>query len=152
MPTLTPHLWFNGDCSKAIEFYQRAFGAELLAKPVPSPGGDGVLHAMLRIGSSPIMMADAWPGSWEHGPKGSATMGLWVYVKDCDALLERATNAGCEVLMPVMDAFWGDRMGKVKDPFGHCWAIATHKYDLTPEEIEAGKNQWHASSGDEAAS
>lgn len=149
MPTLTPHLWFNGDCKQAIAFYQQAFGAELMAPPVPSPDGKGVLHVMLKIGTSPVMMADAWPGAWEHGPKGSATMGLWLYVADCDALFARAHKAGCEVMMPVMDAFWGDRMGKLKDPFGHCWAIATHKYDLTPEEIGSGQQQWQASLGDD---
>ena len=61
---------------------------------------------------------------------------FWVYVKDCDFLFNRAVEAGCEVLMPMEDAFWGDRFGKVKDPFGHCWAIASFKWILTPEEIE----------------
>ncbi len=88
------------------------------------------------------MMADAWPRSWEKGPESSATAGLWVYVKDCDALYERASMAGCEVLMSMMDAFWGDRMGKVKDPYGHCWAIATHKWDLTPEEMKQRQEKW----------
>ncbi len=148
MHTLTPHFWFNGDCNRAIEFYQKAFGAELLAPPALTPDGKGVLHVMMRIGSSPIMMADAWPKSWEQGPRDVATMGIWVYVEDCDALFARAMKVGgCEVMMAPMDAFWGDRMGKLKDPFGHCWAIATHKLDLTPEEIEAKQKQWMTSQG-----
>jgi PhnB protein len=144
MHTLTTHLWFNGNASEAVEFYQKAFGAELAAPVATGPGGKGVMHAMLKIGDSHIMMADAWPGNWEKGPESAATAGLWIYVKDCDALFARATEAGCEPIMPAMDAFWGDRMGKVKDPFGHCWAIATHQWVLTPEEIEQRHQEWMA--------
>ena len=145
MHTATPYLWFNGNCAEAIQLYQKAFGAKLSGEVATGPGGDGVMHAMLRIGDANLMMADAWPGSWEKGPETAATMGLWLYVEDCDALFERAAGAGCEVVMPMMDAFWGDRMGKVKDPFGHCWAIATHKWEYTPEEIEQGMQEWLAS-------
>ena len=127
MHTITTHLWFNGNCKEAIEFYQKAFGAELAAPPVPSPDGKIIMHAMLRLGDSNIMMADPFPESWEQGPKESASAGMWVYVDDCDALYNKAIEAGCEVIYPMMDAFWGDRMGKVEDPYGHCWAIASHK-------------------------
>ncbi len=88
------------------------------------------------------MMADGWPGAWERGPNKVATAGLWVYVDDCDALFKQATDAGCQVLMPLEDAFWGDRMGKVKDPYGHCWAIATHKWVFTPEEMKKRQQEW----------
>lgn len=142
MHTLTAHLWFNGNCLEAIEFYQKAFGAELVTPAVTGPNGKGVMHAMLKLGSSHLMMADAWPGGWESGPKAGATAGLWLYVEDCDALFQRATKAGCEVVMPLMDAFWGDRMGKLKDPFGHGWAIATQKWVLTPEEMQARQQDW----------
>ena len=142
MHTLTPHLWFNGNCQEAVAFYQKALGATLTAPVVMGPGGSSVLHAMLAIGDSPFMLADAWPGTWEKGPDGSSTVGLWVYVEDCDALFKRAADAGCETEFEMMDAFWGDRMGKVRDPFGHCWAIATHKLVLTPEEIEEGQQAW----------
>jgi uncharacterized glyoxalase superfamily protein PhnB len=142
MNTLTTHLWFNGNCAEAVEFYQRAFGAELAEPVVPGPDGKGVMHAMLRFGDSHVMMADAWPGSWETGPEGSATAGLYVYVDDCDRLFKRATEAGCDVIFPVNDMFWGDRMGKVKDPFGHCWGIATHKWVYTPEEMQRGQEDW----------
>ncbi len=147
MNTLTTHLWFTGNCGEAVEFYQIALGAEPAGPVVHAPDGKGVLHAMLTIGTSHVMMADAWPGGWEQGPEKSATAGLWVYVEDCDALFNRAVEKGCEVVMPMEDAFWGDRMGKVKDPFGHCWAIASHQWEYTPEEIEKGQQEWLKSMG-----
>ncbi len=144
MHSVTPYLWFDGDCHQAIDFYQKAFGAELTSPPVPGPGGQTVMHSMLKIGDSNIMMADAWPGSWEHGAGKGATATLWVYVKDCDALFKKAVNAGCEVLMQMEDAFWGDRHGKVKDPFGHCWTIATFQLEFTPKEMSEREQEWLA--------
>ena len=142
MHTLTPHLWFAGNCTEAIAFYQRALGAEPVGEVAHSPDGKSVWHAMLKLGDACFMLADAMPGAWEQGPRESATAGLWVYVADCDALFRRALDAGCEQVWELMDAFWGDRMGKVKDPFGHCWAIATHQWDLTPEEVEERMQAW----------
>lgn len=142
MSTITVHLWFNGNCSQAIEFYQKAFGAELAGPVAHAPGGKGVMHAMVKLGNSHVMMADAWPGAWEKAPQSSATAGLFVYVDDCDKLFDRATKAGCETIFPMADMFWGDRMGKVKDPYGHCWAIATHKWLMTPEEMKQGQDEW----------
>jgi len=142
MQQLTAHLWFNGNCREAVDFYQKAFGAELHSPMVDGPDGKSVLHAMLKIGDSNLMMADAWPGNWEQGPKDHATTGLFLYTEDCDALFERALNAGCEEMDEMMDTFWGDRMGKVKDPFGHVWAIATHKWIMTPEEMKKGELEW----------
>jgi len=142
MHTLTTQLWFDGNCNLAIDFYQKAFGAELIAPIVEGPGGQGVMHAMLKFGDSQIMMADAMPGSWETGPKDSATASLWIYVEDVDTAYNQSVKTGCEVIYKVMDAFWGDRTGKVKDPFGHTWTIASHKWDYTPEEIEKGQKEW----------
>jgi len=142
MHTITMHLWFNGNCKKAIDFYEKVFEAKSVAPPVPTPDGKGVMHAMLKIGDSNLMMADAWPKNWEQGPKSSATASLWLYVEDCDALYDRAVEAGCEVVEEMMDAFWGDRNGKVKDPFGHCWSIASNKWIVTPEEMQEGMNEW----------
>jgi len=142
MHTITPHLWYAGDCARAIEFYQEAFGAELAAPVAHAPGGKSIMHAMMRLGDSHVMMADAWPGAWEAAPKGSATAGFFIYVEDCDRLFERAINAGCETIHPMADMFWGDRMGKVKDPFGHCWGIATNRWIMTPQEIEQGQKAW----------
>ena len=136
MPTLTPHLHFNGNAREAVEWYRRALGAELQGEMVPSPDGEGIMHAMLRIGESPFMAADVWPG-WEKGPEQSTSVGMWIYVEDCDSLWERAMKSdGATVLMPMADMFWGDRMGKLKDPFGHAWSIAT-QIELSEEEKEA---------------
>lgn len=142
MHTITPHLWFNGEAAAALDLYQRAFGAEVVGDVAKGPDGKSVMHAMLRFGTSHVMIADAWPGNWERGPTDAATAGLWVYVNDCDALFRRAAAAGCEVTMPVADMFWGDRMGKLKGPYGHTWAIATHKEVLTPEEIHEREQAW----------
>ena len=142
MHTITTHLWFNGNCNEAVEFYLRAFGAKLVAPPVATPDGNRIMHVMLKLGDSNIMMADAWPGNWEQGPKQNSSASLWLYVEDCDALYNQAIKAGCEVVEEMMDAFWGDRNGKVKDPFGHCWSIASHKWILTPEEMQARMGEW----------
>ena len=142
MQTITPQLWFDGDCHQAIDFYQKAFNAKLATPPVPDPGGQSVMHAMLSIADSSIMMADAWPDGWEHGAGKGTTGSLWIYVEDCDAWFKQALDAGCTMLMPLEDMFWGDRLGKVKDPFGHCWTIATHQLDPTPSEMSAGEQEW----------
>ncbi len=145
MNTLTTQLWFKGDCDKALDFYQKAFGAELVGNVARGPGGKGIMHAMLKLGNAHIMVADAWPGAWERAPQDGATAGLFIYVEDCDRLFERATAAGCEVLFPMGDMFWGDRMGKVKDPFGHCWGIATNRWIMTDEEVEKGQEEFFKS-------
>ena len=147
MNTVTTQLWFDGNCGEAIEFYKQAFGAEQLGHIAYGPDGKSVMHAMVRIGDTNIMMADAWPGQWETAPTDKATAGLFVYADDCDAWCDRAIEAGCESLYPATDMFWGDRMGKVKDPYGHCWGIATHKWVLTPEEVQKGQDEWLASMG-----
>lgn len=145
MHSLTAQLWFNGNCKKAIEFYQKVFDAELLGPISTDSKGNYICHAMVRFDKSNVMMADAWPGSREQGPEGNSSVGMWLYVEDCDAVFKRAVDAGCEVLMPMTDAFWGDRMGKVRDPFGHCWAIATYKMVMTDDEIKKGIKEWEAS-------
>ena len=142
MHTVTVHLWFNGDCKHAISFYQKAFQAEIEEPPVPAPDGNGIMHVMMKIGDSNIMMADAWPNHWEQGPIKGSTASLWLYVDDCDALYKRALDAGCEVVEPIMDAFWGDRNGKVRDPFGHCWSISSHKWILSEQEMLERMDEW----------
>lgn len=142
MHALTVHLWFNGNCEEAIAFYEKAFGAQALMPPVRSPDGKSILHVMMGLGDSQFMMADACSGGWEQGPRESATAGLYLYVDDCDSALERAVAAGCEALMPPEDAFWGDRYGQVKDPYGHCWGIATQKWLLSPEEMAERQREW----------
>ena len=134
MHTLTPHLICEG-AAQAIDFYVRAFGAVEQAR-LALPNGL-IMHAMLRIGDSALMMADAMP---ECGSKGARALNgspvyLHLYVEDVDAVFDRAVQAGGKVLMPVEDMFWGDRYGQIEDPCGHRWSLATHKEDLTPEQI-----------------
>ncbi|MEE8143413.1 MAG: VOC family protein [Planctomycetota bacterium] len=131
--TVTPHLIVN-DGNAAIEFYKRAFNAEELCR-MPGPEGK-VMHAELKIGDSVVMLADEFGGA-SAAPKSlnGTTFTCHLYVEDADAAFQRAVEAGAQVIMPVTDMFWGDRYGKVKDPFGHEWSVATHTEDLTPEEI-----------------
>jgi PhnB protein len=132
--TVTPYLAVD-DASAAIEFYKRAFGA---AERMRMPGPDGkIAHAELEIGDSLIMLSDPFPQSQTKSPKelGGTTGGVFLYVEDVDAAFQRATDAGATVEMPLEDMFWGDRFGSVMDPFGHHWSLATHKEDLTEEEI-----------------
>jgi PhnB protein len=142
MNTVTTQLMFNGNCIQAIEFYKRAFNASLIGDIARGPDGKSVMHALIKIGDTNLMLADSWPGTFTTGPNGPVTAYLFMYVKDCDAIYKQALSAGCTVLNEMMDAFWGDRMGNIKDPFGHCWGIATHKWDLTPEEVARGQAEW----------
>jgi PhnB protein len=124
------------DAAGAIEFYTRAFGAREHGR-MDGPGGT-VAHAELEIAGSLLMLADPFPQSTSKPPKelGGTSMGLFMYVEDVDAAVQRAVDAGATVTMPPDDMFWGDRYGKVMDPYGHEWEIATHKEDLSPEEME----------------
>lgn len=134
--TVTPHLVCAG-AAEAIEFYKKAFGATELMR---LPGPDGNLwHACVMIGNSPVMLVDEFPGMCSFGPKHlkGSPVTLHLTVADADAAAERAVAAGAQVVMPVGDAFWGDRYGVVEDPFGHRWAIAHHVRDMSPEEIRA---------------
>lgn len=144
MHSVTPSMWFNGNCRQAIEHYKKALKAELLGDIVPSPDGKAVWHAMIKIGNSTIMVADAMPDSWEKGPVGSTSVGLWVYTDNCDDLYNNAVKHGCEIVMPMADMFWGDRMGKLKDPYGHTWVIAANQWIYTPEEMQEKQNEMMA--------
>ena len=135
--TVTAQLTLD-HAADAIDWYRRALGAEEVGRAV---GPDGkIMHAELRIGDSRIMVHDGMMGA--KGPKamGGSPAALWVYVADCDALFERAISAGAEVVPGPMgqmqDQFWGDRCGTFTDPAGYRWTIATHKEDLTPQEIQ----------------
>jgi len=134
--TITAHLTVR-DANRAIEFYKKALGAEVLGV-APAPGGK-VMHALLKIGDSMLMLNDEFP---EYGgdaaPKATGGSGvtLHIYIENVDAAFERAVSAGASVKMPLMDMFWGDRYGTVIDPFGHKWSLATHVRDMSPEEME----------------
>ena len=132
---ITPHLVIKG-ASEAIEFYKRAFGAEEISR-MPMPGPDGQVklgHAELKIGDSPLFLADEFPNYGSVGPNGSSPVTIHLYVTDVDAAFARAVEAGAKVTMPPADMFWGDRYGKLVDPFGHHWSLAEHLEDLTPEQ------------------
>ena len=133
--TITPHLIVR-DAQKAIEFYKRAFGAEAIGVH-RMPDGK-VMHADLKIGDSHLMLNDEFPEMKALSPQslGGSAVTLHIYVKDVDSLFNQAVAAGATAIMPLMDAFWGDRYGKLSDPFGHHWSLATHKEDLTPQEVE----------------
>jgi PhnB protein len=141
--TVTPYLVFTGNCSEAIDFYQKALGAKLVYAADKSPDGK-VMHATLKIGDSNIMLSDTWQkGDGLSGLKSN----LWLYVDDADVFYNRAVKAGCEVVMKMADAFWGDRLGEVRDPFGHTWNFATRKWVLTPEEVKDAEAKWLKSAG-----
>jgi PhnB protein len=128
------------NASEAIDFYKRAFGAKERVR-MEAPGG-AIGHAELEIGDSLIMLSDPMPQALTKSPKqvGGTTAGIFMYSKDVDAAMEKAVEAGATVEMEPDDMFWGDRFGSVVDPFGHVWSIATHKEDLSMEEIaERGK-------------
>lgn len=134
--TLTPHLTVR-DATRAIEFYKKAFGAEVL-HVAPAPGGK-VMHAALRIGDSILMLNDEFPeygGSLAPPATGGSGVALHIYLENVDAAFERAVSAGATVKMPLMDQFWGDRYGTLMDPFGHKWSLATHTRDMSQEEMQ----------------
>jgi uncharacterized glyoxalase superfamily protein PhnB len=136
MHTLTPHLVCNG-AAGAIAFYKQAFGAVEVTR-LPDPQGK-LMHAMLRIGDSALMLVDEFPERGCFGAqslKGSPVT-IHLYVRDVDAAVARAVAAGARITMPVDDMFWGDRYGRIEDPYGHHWSIATHLRDVGPEEMEA---------------
>ena len=134
--TATPYLIVEG-AARALEFYKQAFGASELMR---MPGPDGrVMHAEIRIGDSPIMLADEVPEMGYRGPQayGGTSVSLMLYVEDVDAAFEKAVATGATVVRPLQNQFYGDRSGTVVDPFGHVWTLASHVEDVSPEEIDA---------------
>jgi PhnB protein len=133
--TATPYLIVKGAAS-AIEFYKKAFGATELFRMAAPEGKLG--HAEIKIGDSPIMLADEVPEMKYLGPEslGGTPVAMLLYVDDVDARFSQAIAAGAKEIRPVKDQFYGDRSGTLQDPFGHLWTIATHVEDVSPEEIE----------------
>jgi PhnB protein len=133
--SLTPYLVIKG-AAAAMEFYTKAFGAVETVR-MPGPGGS-IMHAEMKIGNSMLMLADENPERGHLSPTtlGGAGSSVMLYTDDVDATFKKATDNGATVEMPPADMFWGDRMGNLQDPFGHKWAIATHKEDVSPEEME----------------
>src|SRR5437660_4922638 len=138
--TITPYMTVR-DAARAIEFYKQAFGA---VERGTMKGPDGkVMHAELKIGDSVVMLADEQPqfGALSPQSTGGAGMGLHIYVEDVDSAFDRAVNAGATVEMPIGDMFWGDRYGKLRDPFGQKWSMATHTADLSAEDMKRGMDE-----------
>jgi PhnB protein len=141
MHTLTTQLAIDG-ADKAIEWYKKAFGAELLSR-APDPSGKKVWHASMKIGNSVFFVNDVFP---EMGG-GKQTASLWIYTENVDQWWKRATEAGATATMPMTDMFWGDRMGSLKDPFGNSWNLAQHMKDLTPEQMKKAQDDFVAQMG-----
>lgn len=135
MHTVTPHLICAG-AAEAIEFYKKAFNA---VEVVRMPGSEGkLMHAHIRIGDSAVLLVDEMPEWGAFSPrslKGSPVT-IHLYVQDVDVFTQRAVAAGAKVTMPLEDTFWGDRYGKLEDPFGHHWSVATHVRDVSPTEMQ----------------
>jgi PhnB protein len=132
--SVTPYLYITG-AARAIDFYKEVFGATEVMR-MDAPGGK-IGHAEIKIGDSHVMLADECQEADARSPQtiGGVGVGLLLYVEDVDALAERAVAAGAKLLEPLEDKFYGDRMGKLEDPFGHIWAVATHMEDVSPEEM-----------------
>jgi PhnB protein len=132
--SVTPYLTVN-DAARAIDFYKRAFGAQETVRMQGPPGKIG--HAELKIGDSMVMLADEMAGNNCRSPQslGGSTVNIFLYVTDVDSVFKQAVSAGAKADAQPADMFWGDRYGKLTDPFGHCWSLATHKEDVTPEEM-----------------
>jgi PhnB protein len=132
--SVTPYLITQG-AAQALAFYKKAFGATELFR-MEGPGGK-VMHAEIKIGNSPVMLADEFPEMGARSPQsyGGTPVSLMIYLENVDAAFDRAVAAGAKVLQPVKDQFYGDRSGTLEDPFGHKWTLATHQEDVPPEEM-----------------
>lgn len=147
--TVTPSIIVR-DAPRAIEFYQRAFGAEEVERMADASGT--IMHAEIRIGDSIIMLGEEneqWGALSPMSTKGNPGS-LHIYVADADAAFARAVDAGATVRYPLEDAFWGDRYGKVVDPFGHEWSIATRVKEMSREEMERAAAEWMAKAAQSA--
>jgi PhnB protein len=133
--SVTPYLSIKG-AAAAIDYYKEAFGATELFRMAGPDGKIG--HAEIKIGNSPIMLADEYPEIEFVSPQtlGGSPVGLMIYVEDVDSMFQRAISKGAKEIKPLQDQFYGDRSGTLKDPFGHVWTVATHVEDVAPEEME----------------
>ena len=140
-PALTPYVIVK-DAAKAIDFYQKAFGATEVYR-LTDPQSSRIGHAELRIGGALLMLADEWPdfGALSPASIGGSPVTLHLSVDDVDGVVERATAAGATILRAIRNEFFGDRTGTVVDPFGHQWQIATRKEEVPPQEMQ---KRWNA--------
>jgi PhnB protein len=146
--SVTPYLIIKG-AADAIEYYKKAFGATELFR-FPAPGGK-IGHAEIKIGDSPIMLADEFPEMGYKSPKtlGGTPVSIMIYVEDVDTVFKQAISAGGKEQRPVKDQFYGDRLGTLEDPFGHQWHVSTHKEDISLDEMEKRAKAHAAAAGGE---
>ena len=149
--SVTPYLTLN-DAARALDFYKRAFGAQEVMR-MDAPGGK-IGHAEIKIGESMIMLADEMPSSGTRSPQslGGTTAGIFLYVENADTVFNQAVSAGAKVEAPLADMFWGDRYGRLRDPFGHSWSVATHKEDVAPAEMSKRMQEAVAKMGQQTKS
>jgi PhnB protein len=127
----------------AMDFYKSVFGATEVMR-MPGPGGK-IMHAEMRIGDSVIFLNDEFPGIAEApAPGAMGPIQLFLYTEDVDAVYNRAVSMGSKVTMALDNQFWGDRYGKVMDPFGHQWGLAQHVEDVAPEEMKRRQDEMAA--------
>jgi len=139
---VVPHLVVD-NAAEALDFYKKAFDANE-AYRAPVPNGEKIMHAEFTVAGSTIYICDDFPefGGKARSPKalGGSPFNLHFFVDDVDSAVAKAEAAGAEVTMKPEDTFWGDRYGKVRDPYGHEWSFATPIRDVSPEEmVEAAK-------------
>ncbi len=147
--SITPSLVVT-PCAEAIEFYKVAFGAEEIGQRMTGP--DGLVgHAEISIAGSVVMLGDEWPDGPTKSPRslGGSTSALFIYTDDVDTLWERALAAGAEVVFPLETQFYGDRSGRVQDPFGHTWGLGQHVEDVSSEEMESRMAAFYEDIGSE---
>ena len=140
---LVPHICCR-DAVQAVEFYQKAFGA-IVEGIYPLPDGR-LMHASLNIDGARLFVVDEFPEQGGKSPHalGGSPVTLSLHVPDCDTVWNRAVEAGCQVVIPLQDMFWGDRWGLVTDPYGHSWSIATTIKQVSPEELQQAMAQMDA--------
>ena len=142
--TVTPGLSVR-DAARAIDFYKKAFGAKEKMR-MTGPDGKSVMHSELQIGNSKLMIGEEMPQMGNPSPQtlNGTTINLYIYVKNVDKVFEQAVKAGATVTMPVNDAFWGDRFGSLKDPFGHSWGLASRKHNLSEKQMRKAAEEFFA--------
>lgn len=140
--SVTPSFVFK-DTQKAINFYQKAFSAKVL-DIFKTPDGQRIMHATIQIGDSILMMGDEMPQCKSAESLGGSPISMYLFTPDSDKLFAQAVAAGGEVKMPMADMFWGDRCGTISDPFGYSWMIATHKQELTKDQVNKGAEAFYA--------
>ena len=139
--TITPQLAVDG-VADAIAWYAKALGANELLRNL-APDGVRIMHAELLLGDSRFFVVDEFDGSMKAASTlGGTPITLHLYVRDVDALFDRAVGAGAKVVLPVADQFWGDRYGILDDPFGHRWSIASRIEDLSPKHLQERAAEW----------